>query len=97
MVLSSNNQLMQPSEDTVKDVVGNLETNQQKASHTEFEKPISKDTEKYMTLNKLTSLNKSKFSSITEKEDTGALDTKTRSMSSASLDDKILNNNNQNK
>ena len=42
--MSFNNPLIQPNKDTVKDVIGNLKTDQQKASHTEFENPISKDT-----------------------------------------------------
>ena len=69
-------------------MIGNLKTDQQKASHTEFENTISKDTEKYIALNKLTSLDKSRSSSRTETEDTVIPETKTRSISSASLDDK---------
>ena len=75
--MSSNNPLIHPKEDPVKDVIGNLKTEQQKASHTEFENPISKDTEKYMALNKLTSLDKSRYSSGTETEDTVTPGTKT--------------------
>ena len=52
--MSSNNPLIQTKEDTVKDAIGNLKIDQQKASHTEFENPISKDTEKDMAFNKLT-------------------------------------------
>ena len=66
-------------------MIGNLKPDQQKSSHTEFEKPISKDTEKDMALNKLTSLDRSRSSSRTETEDT-----KTRSISSASLYDKNI-------
>ena len=53
--MSPNNLFIQPKEDTFKDVIRNLKTDQQKASHTKFEKPISKDTEKDMAFNKLTS------------------------------------------
>ena len=42
--MSSDNPLIQSKEDTVKDVIDHLKTNQQKASHAEFEKPIIKDT-----------------------------------------------------
>ena len=56
--MSSNNPLIQPKYDTIKDVTGNLKTNEQKASHSDFEKPIGEDTEKHMALNKLTSLDK---------------------------------------
>ena len=78
-------------------MIGNLKPDQQKSSHTEFEKPISKDTEKDMALNKLISLNKSGSSSRTITKDTVTPETKTRSISSASSDDKILDNNNQKK
>ena len=88
--MSSNSPLIQTKEDTVKYVIGNLKTDQQKASHTEFEKPISKNIEKDMELNKLTSLDKSGYSSRTKTEDTVTPDTKTRSISSASLDDKNI-------
>ena len=43
-----------------------------------------------MALNKLTSLDKSRSSSITETEDTVTADIKTRSISSAGLDDKNI-------
>ena len=56
--MSSNNPLIHTKEDTVKDVIGNLKTGQQKASHIEFENPIIKDTEKDIALSKLTSLDK---------------------------------------
>ena len=52
--MSSNNTLIQPKEDTVKNVIVNFKNDQQKASYTEFENPISKDTEKDMAFNKLT-------------------------------------------
>ena len=64
--MSSNIPLIPTTEDTVKDVIGNLKTDQQEASQTENEKRISNDSEKYMTLNKLISLDKSRSSSRTE-------------------------------
>ena len=57
-----NNPLVHQKEDTIKDVIGNLKTNEQKASYSDFKKPISEDTEKDMALNKLTSLDKSRSS-----------------------------------
>ena len=62
-IISSNIPLIQTTEDTVKDVIGNLKTDQQKASNTDYKNPKSKDSEKDMALNKLTSLDKSEFSS----------------------------------
>ena len=47
-------------------MIGNLKTDQQKASHKEPEKPIRKYKEKNMELNKLTSLDKSRSASRTE-------------------------------
>ena len=88
--MSSNIPLIRPKEDMVKDVLGNLKTDQQKASHTELEKPISKDIEKDMVLNRLTSLDKKGSSSRTETENTVTPDTKTKSISSAILDDKNI-------
>ena len=76
--MSSNIPLIQPIQDTVKDVIGNLKTDQQEASKTKNEKPISNDSDKHMALNKLTSLDKSGSSSITETEDTVIPQTKTR-------------------
>ena len=88
--MSSNNPFIQPKEDKVKYVIGDLKTDQQKASHIEFEMPISKDTEKYMALNKLTLLDKSRSSSGTETEYTVTPNTKKRWISSASSDDKNI-------
>ena len=68
--MSSNIPLILTTEDTVKDVIGNLKTDQQEASKTKNEKPIRNDSDKHMALNKLTSLDKSGSSSITETEDT---------------------------
>ena len=81
---------MSATEDTVKDVIGNLKTGQQKTSHTKYEKPISKYSEKDMALNKLSSLDKSRSYSRTEKEDTVTPETKTRLILSSSLDDKNI-------
>ena len=64
--MSSNIPSINPKEDQIKDAIGNLKIDKQKASDSYFEKPISKDIEKYMALNKLTSLDKSRSSSKTE-------------------------------
>ena len=74
--MSSNIPSIQPKEDQIKDAIGNLKTDKQKASDSDFEKPISEDIEKDMDLNKLTSLDKSRSSSRNETEDTVTLDTK---------------------
>ena len=58
--MSSNITLILATEYTVKDVIGSLKSDQQKSPHTKDEKSISKDTEKDMALNKLTSLDKSR-------------------------------------
>ena len=76
--MSSNITFIPETEDTVKDMIGHLKTNQQQASHTKNENPISNDSDKYMALNKLTSLDKSRSSSRTETEDTVIPETKTR-------------------
>ena len=78
------------TEYTVKNLIVNFKTNQQEALHTRNEKPISNDPEKDTALNKLTSLDKSKSSSRTETEDTVIPETKTRSISLASSDDKNI-------
>ena len=69
-------------------MIGNLKTDQQEASQTKNENPISNDLDKDMELCKLTSLDKSRSSSRTETEDTVIPETKTQSISSASLGDK---------
>ena len=69
-------------------MIGNLKTDKQEASQTENEKTIINDSDKDMKLNKLTSLYKSRSSSITETDDTVIPQTKTISISSSSLDDK---------
>ena len=50
--MSSNITFILATEDTVKDVIGNLKTEQQGTSNTENEKPVSNDSEKDMELNK---------------------------------------------
>ena len=87
--MSSNIPLIKPTEDQIKDNIGNLKIDKEKASDSYIEKPISEDIEKDMSLKKLTSLDKSRSSSETETEDTVKLYTKNISMSSASSDDKI--------
>ena len=86
--MSSNNPLLPTTEDTVKEVIGNLKTDKQEASKTKNKKPIINESDKDMALNKLTSLDESRSSSITETEDTVKLQNKTGPISSASLDDK---------
>ena len=61
--MSSNIPLIPTTKDTVKDMIGNLKTDQQEASKTENEKPIRNESDKDMALNKLTSLDKSRSSS----------------------------------
>ena len=63
--MSSNNPLIPTTKNTVKDVIGNLKTDQQEASQTKNENPISNDSDKDMKLNKLTSLDKSRSYSRT--------------------------------
>ena len=63
--MSSNIPLVPTTEYMFKDVIGTLKNDQQEASQTENEKPISNDSEKDKALNKLTSLDKSGSSSIT--------------------------------
>ena len=51
--MSSNIPLINPTEDKIQDNIGNFQTEKQKASDSYSEKPLSKDKEKYMALNKL--------------------------------------------
>ena len=88
--MSSNNPLVPTTEGTIKEVIGNLKTDKQEASQTKNKYPIINESDKDMALNKLISLDKSRSSSITETEDTVILETKTISISSASLDDKNI-------
>ena len=64
--MSSNNPLVPTTEYTVKDVIGNFKIDKQEASKTKNKKPISNKPYKEMALNKLTSLDKSRYSSRTE-------------------------------
>ena len=86
--MSSNNTLVPTTADMVKDVIGNLKTDNQEASKTENKKPISNESDKDMAFNKLTSQIKSRSSSITEIEDTVEPQNKTESISSDILDNK---------
>ena len=86
--MSYNITMIPATEDTVKDVIGDLKTDKQEAPQTKNEKPIINDSDKDMALNKLISLDNSMSSSGTETEDTVIPETKTGSISSASLDDK---------
>ena len=49
-------------EDQIKDAIGNLKTDEKKASDSYFEEPISEYIEKDMALNKLASLYESRSS-----------------------------------
>ena len=93
--MSSNIPLINPTEDKIQDDIGNLQTEKQKASDSYSEKPLSKDKEKDMALNKLPSLDKSRSSSKTETEDTVKLDTKKYQCHQPVQMIKILKNNNQ--
>ena len=86
--MSSNIPLINPTEDKIQDDNGNLQTEKQKASGSQSEKPLSKDKEKDMAMNKLPSLDKSRSSSKTETEHSLKLDTKKRSLPLASSGDK---------
>ena len=88
MIMSSNSPLVPTIEDTVKEVIGNLKTYKQEASQTKNKNPIRNESDKDMSLNKLSSLDKSGYVSRTETEDTVKPQNKTGSVSSASLDDK---------
>ena len=95
--MSSNIPLTPATEDTVKDVIGNLKTDQQEASHTKNEKPISNDSDKDMALDKLTSFDKSRSSSRTETEDTVKPQTKKDQFHKPVYMIKIPKNNNHKK
>ena len=68
--MSSDIPLINPTEDKIQDDIGNLQTEKQKASDSYSENTLSKDKEKYMALNKLPSLDKSRSSSKTETQNT---------------------------
>ena len=95
--MSSNILLISTTEYTVKDVISNFKKYKQEASQTKNENPISNEPDKDVALNQLTSLDKSRYSSRTETEDTVISQTKTRSISSVSLYDEIRKNKNQKK
>ena len=86
--MSSNNPLIPTTEEMVKDVIGNLKIDKQQASQSKNEKPIINESDKDMALDKSSPLDKSGSSSRTETEDTVKPLNKTRSISSASVDDK---------
>ena len=46
--MSSNIQLINPTEDKIQDDIGNLQTNKQKASYSYSEKPLIKDNDNYL-------------------------------------------------
>ena len=58
--MSYNIPLIPTTEDMVKDVIGNLKTDQQEASQTKNENPTRNDLDKDMALNILTSLDESR-------------------------------------
>ena len=76
MIVSSNIPLINTTEDKIQDDISNLQIEKQKVSGSYSEKPLSKDIEKDMAMNKLPSLDKSRSSSKTETENTLKLDTK---------------------
>ena len=76
--MSSNNPLVPTTVETVKEVIGNLKTDKEQASKTKNENPISNKSNKEMTLDKSSSLDKSRSSSRTETEDTVKPQNKTR-------------------
>ena len=59
--MSFNIPSIHPKEDQIKDAIGNLKTDEQKLLDSVFKKPISEDIEKDMVLNRLTSLDKSRY------------------------------------
>ena len=64
--MSSNNPLVPTIEYMVKEVISNLETEKPQASQTKNKMTINNESDKDMAFNKLTSLDKSRFSSRTE-------------------------------
>ena len=93
--MTSNITLINPTEDKIQDNIGSLQTEKQKSSGSYSEKPLSKDKEKYMAMNKLPSLDKSRSSSKTETENTFIIDTKKRSLPLVSSYDKNMVNKSQ--
>ena len=86
--MSSNNPLFPTTEDMVKEMISNMETDKTQASQTKNKKSIINVSKEGVALNKSSSLDKSRPSSRTETEDTVKPLNKIRSISSASLDDK---------
>ena len=86
--MSSNIPLINPTEDKIQDDIGNLQTEKQKASQSYSENPLSKDKDKDTEQNKVPSLDKSGPALKTETKHTVNLDTKKRSLTLASSDDK---------
>ena len=74
--MSSNIPLINPTEDKIQDDIGNLQTEKQKSSDSYYKKPLIKDKDKDMAINKLPSLDKLRSYSKTETETTLKLDTK---------------------
>ena len=66
-----------------------METDKPRSSQTKKYEYISNESNKGMALNKLSSLDNSRDSEITETEDTVKLLNKTRSISSTSLSDSL--------
>ena len=64
--MSSNIPLINPTENKIQGDIGNFQKENKKASASYSEKPLSKDKEKYIALNKVPSLDKSGSSSKTE-------------------------------
>ena len=80
--MSSNNPLVPTTENMVKEVIINMETDKPQAYQTKKDKSISNESNKGMTLNKSSSLDNSRASGKTEN--------KTRYISSASLSGKSI-------
>ena len=70
--------LVPTTEETAKEVIGNLKAEKQQAYQTKNKKPIIKESNKDMALNKSISLDKSRSYSGTETEDTVKQQNKTR-------------------
>ena len=56
--MSSNNPLVPTTEEAVKEVIGNLKTDKPQASKTKDKNPISNESDKDMSWNKSSSLDK---------------------------------------
>ena len=89
--MSYNNPLVPNTEKMVKEVINNMETYKLQSSQTKKDKYISNKSNKGMSLDKSSSLNKSRASQRTETEDTVKTIKKSRSISTFSLSDKSTN------